>query len=185
MNSNYNNLYVGKVKLKDRIYIYEVEYKKIKNMYMKINDEKILISANKKIPINEIEKFILQKEKWILNVIEKQKNREEIKKEKRYTEKEFEEIILENVKYYSSLMKVFPNKISLKKTRPEHLNGNDDSELISVQQDNSTSMMSDGNNVDMDLEKVNQAANSLMYNALITQANSKLSMTKNVINGGN
>ena len=41
MNSNYNNLYVGKVKLKDRIYIYEVEYKKIKNMYMKINDEKI------------------------------------------------------------------------------------------------------------------------------------------------
>ena len=117
MNSNYNNLYVGKVKLKDRIYIYEVEYKKIKNMYMKINDEKILISANKKIPINEIEKFILQKEKWILNVIEKQKNREEIKKEKRYTEKEFEEIILENVKYYSSLMKVFPNKISLKKLK--------------------------------------------------------------------
>ena len=117
MNSNYNNLYVGKVKLKDRIYIYEVEYKKIKNMYMKINDEKILISANKKIPINEIEKFILQKEKWILNVIEKQKNREEIKKEKRYTEKEFEEIILENVKYYSSLMKLFPNKISLNKLK--------------------------------------------------------------------
>ena len=46
-------------------------------------------------------------------------------------------------------------------------------------------MRTDGNNVDMDLEKVNQAANSLMYNALITQANSKLNMTKSVILGGN
>jgi len=79
------------------------------------------------------------------------------------------------------------NKISLKKTRVEHLNGSSDSDsaLISVEQDNSTSMRTDGNNVDIDLEKVNQAANSLMYNALITQANSKLSMTKSVINGGN
>lgn len=77
------------------------------------------------------------------------------------------------------------NKISLKKTRSEHLNGNSDSALISVEQDNSTSMRTDGNNVDVDLEKVNQAANSLMYNALITQANSKLSMTRSVINGGN
>lgn len=79
------------------------------------------------------------------------------------------------------------NKISLKKTRSEHLNGSSDSDsaLISVEQDNSTSMRTDGNNVDIDLEKVNQATNSLMYNALITQANSKLSMTKSVINGGN
>lgn len=77
------------------------------------------------------------------------------------------------------------NKISLKKTRSEHLNGSSDSALISVEQDNSTSMRTDGNNVDIDLEKVNQATNSLMYNALITQANSKLSMTKSVINGGN
>ena len=39
--------------------------------------------------------------------------------------------------------------------------------------------------MDLDLEKVDQAANSLMYNALITQANSKLNMTKSVISGGN
>ena len=88
------------------------------------------------------------------------------------------------VKFEENLSKEI-NKISLKKTRPEHLNGNSDLGLISVEQDNSTSMRTDGNNVDMDLEKVNQAANSLMYNALITQANSKLSMTKSVINGGN
>lgn len=55
---------------------------------------------------------------------------------------------------------------------------------ISVKRDKSTSMRMDGNNVDLDLEKVNQAANTLMYNTLITQANSKLNMTKNVISGG-
>lgn len=75
-------------------------------------------------------------------------------------------------------------KFSLKRTKNQHLSGSSDDSLISVKEDNSTSMRSDGNNVDMDLEKVNQAANTLMYNALITQANSKLSMTKSVISGG-
>jgi flagellar basal-body rod protein FlgB len=45
-------------------------------------------------------------------------------------------------------------------------------------------MRADGNNVDLDVEKVNQAANTLMYNALVTQANSKLSASKYVITGG-
>lgn len=76
-------------------------------------------------------------------------------------------------------------KFSLKKTNAKHLNGELENSLISVKEDDSTSMRTDGNNVDMDLEKVNQAANTLMYNALITQANSKLSMTKSVISGGN
>jgi len=77
------------------------------------------------------------------------------------------------------------NKLSLKKTNVEHLNGKHNNSLISIEQDKSTSMRQDGNNVDLDLEKVNQAANTMMYNALITQANSKLSMTKSVISGGN
>ena len=77
------------------------------------------------------------------------------------------------------------NKLSLKKTNIEHISGKNDKSLISIEQDNSTSMRQDGNNVDLDLEKVNQAANTMMYNALITQANSKLSMTKSVISGGN
>ncbi|MDU2156106.1 MAG: flagellar basal body rod protein FlgB, partial [Clostridium sp.] len=75
-------------------------------------------------------------------------------------------------------------EFSLKRTKKEHLNGKLNNSLISVKQDKSTSMRTDGNNVDMDLEKVNQASNTLMYNALITQANSKLNMTKSVISGG-
>lgn len=77
------------------------------------------------------------------------------------------------------------SKFTLKKTNSNHLNGNLDNSIISVEEDKSTSMRTDGNNVDIDLEKVNQASNTLMYNALITQANSKLSMTKSVISGGN
>lgn len=77
------------------------------------------------------------------------------------------------------------DKFSLKKTNDKHLNGTLSDSLADIKVDNSTSMRTDGNNVDLDLEKVDQAANSLMYNALITQANSKLNMTKSVISGGN
>ena len=76
-------------------------------------------------------------------------------------------------------------KISLNKTSDKHIDGSSDNSLIQVKKDNSTSMRTDGNNVDLDLEKVNQASNTLMYNALITQANSRISMTKSVISGGN
>ncbi|GKX65483.1 flagellar basal body rod protein FlgB [Inconstantimicrobium mannanitabidum] len=54
---------------------------------------------------------------------------------------------------------------------------------ITVQKDNSTSMRSDGNNVDLDVEKVNQAANTMMYNALVTEANNRLNITKSIIAG--
>lgn len=74
--------------------------------------------------------------------------------------------------------------INLKKTSVKHI-GEDGSEgSVKITRDESTSMRSDGNNVDLDIEKVNQAANTLMYNSLITQANSKLSTSKYVITGG-
>lgn len=44
-------------------------------------------------------------------------------------------------------------------------------------------MTEDGNNVDMDTEIVNQAANTLMYSALVNQMNSRLSMERYVISG--
>lgn len=55
---------------------------------------------------------------------------------------------------------------------------------VKVEKDISSSMRADGNNVDLDMEKANQAANTLLYNALTTQANNKLNMTKYVITGG-
>jgi len=55
---------------------------------------------------------------------------------------------------------------------------------ITVNRDESTSARQDGNNVDIDLEMTNQAANTLMYAALVSQVNSKISLTSYVIGGG-
>lgn len=53
-----------------------------------------------------------------------------------------------------------------------------------VVQDNSTSMREDGNNVDMDMEMANMAANDILYNTLITQLNTKYDILRLAINGG-
>ena len=74
--------------------------------------------------------------------------------------------------------------VDIKQTRSKHMSINDSQGTISIVKDESSSMREDGNNVDLDLEKVNQAANTLMYNALITQANNKLNQSNYVISGG-
>lgn len=75
--------------------------------------------------------------------------------------------------------------LNLKVTKEKHIkDGQDYGENISVVRDESTSMRLDGNNVDIDIEKTNQAANTLKYNALIQRANGILSTRKYVISGG-
>lgn len=54
---------------------------------------------------------------------------------------------------------------------------------ISIVEDNSSEIRSDGNNVDLEVEKINQAANSLQYNAMVTLINAKLSLANSVIRG--
>ena len=54
---------------------------------------------------------------------------------------------------------------------------------ITLEESKASSMRTDGNNVDLEIEKVNQASNSLQYNALVTVMNAKLSLAKSVING--
>ena len=74
------------------------------------------------------------------------------------------------------------SNFELKRTNSAHFaSSNSESNNISIEQDNSTSMRSDGNNVDLDIEKVNQAANTLKYNALITDINSKFNNLKMVM----
>lgn len=54
---------------------------------------------------------------------------------------------------------------------------------IEMKEDKSTSMRTDGNNVDLESEKVNQAANSLMYNGLVNITNTKLAIARIAITG--
>lgn len=65
----------------------------------------------------------------------------------------------------------------------ETLNNVNKTGKIEVKTDTSRAVRTDGNNVDLESEKVNQAANTLMYNGLISLTNSKLSMAKSVITG--
>lgn len=87
-----------------------------------------------------------------------------------------------NVLFEENLKKDNSSELELKRTNHKHLSSSNSSEdNISIEQDKSTSMRNDGNNVDLDIEKVNQAANTLKYNALITDINNKFNNLKTVM----
>ena len=91
--------------------------------------------------------------------------------------KKFNVVFEENLKKENN-----SSELELKRTNSAHFaSSNSENDNISIEQDNSTSMRSDGNNVDLDIEKVNQAANTLKYNALITNINNKFNNLKTVI----
>lgn len=89
-----------------------------------------------------------------------------------------------NVVFEDNLNGTNNQKLSMKKTNEKHIDTNTSDGNITVEKDNSTSMRNDGNNVDLDIEKANQAANTMKYYALTQQASNKISMTKYVISGG-
>ncbi|RMD04302.1 flagellar basal body rod protein FlgB [Clostridium autoethanogenum] len=75
------------------------------------------------------------------------------------------------------------DNLELKTDSKKHMKLGNDYGAINTNTDDSTSMRSDGNNVDIEVETVNQAANELMQDALITLENNRLSMRKTVISG--
>jgi len=76
------------------------------------------------------------------------------------------------------------NNINMKKDSPKDLDDGNSYGEISVKEDDSSSMKSDGNNVDINAEMSNQAENTLMYEALTNQASNRIAMEKLVITGG-
>ncbi|SKA72699.1 flagellar basal-body rod protein FlgB [Clostridium sp. USBA 49] len=88
-----------------------------------------------------------------------------------------------NVSFEESLKNSVDN-LNLKTTDKKHINDGKSLGNIKIEQDTSRSMREDGNNVDIDNEMTNQAANSLMYNALISQVNSRIALERYVINEG-
>lgn len=84
----------------------------------------------------------------------------------------FEETLTQNEK-----------ELNLKISNERHFNDSASLGEITVKEDKTSSMRDDGNNVNLDLEKVNQAANTLMYNAMIAQLNNRISQKRTVISG--
>lgn len=75
-------------------------------------------------------------------------------------------------------------KLELNTTNERHISNKAEYGKVEVKRDESTSMRRDGNNVDIDNEMTNLAANTLKYNALITELNSRMSLKKYIISGG-
>lgn len=88
-----------------------------------------------------------------------------------------------NVSFEENLKKSI-DEVGLKTTDSRHIEEGSSFGDIKMEQDTSRSMREDGNNVDIDNEMANQAANSLMYNALISQVNSRLALERYIISEG-
>ena len=76
------------------------------------------------------------------------------------------------------------SKLELKTTNEKHISDKVEYGAIEVKRDEATSMRKDGNNVDIDNEMTNLAANTLKYNALITELNSRMSLKRYIVSGG-
>ena len=90
-------------------------------------------------------------------------------------------------KYYVTFEESLRDQVdtlNLKTSNDKHISATSSNGEVKLEQDTTSSMNSDGNNVDIDIEMANQAANNMMYNALITQVNSRLSLERYIVNGG-
>lgn len=81
--------------LGDRTIKYDLQYKKVKNINLRIKpDGSINVSANKKVPQKVIDDFIISKVDFILRALEKYKNMPVKEQKQYYTEDELKELIL-------------------------------------------------------------------------------------------
>lgn len=87
---------------------------------------------------------------------------------------------------YVNFDEALQNEVSkdlMRKTNSKHLGIS--STDMEVKRDKASSMREDGNNVDIESEMTSAASNSLMYDALVKEANSRFNMRSSVIKGGN
>ncbi len=103
---------IKSIYLKNQKIEYILIRKKIKNIYLNIKDNKLLVKANKRVPIYYIETLLKTKKNWIIKKLNENTVKQE--REKLYTDKEFENIIIEYIKKYSKLLNVNFNKVRIK-----------------------------------------------------------------------
>lgn len=85
---------------------------------------------------------------------------------------------------FEDSLKENQDKLALETTDEKHIKNSVEYGEMEIKKDESTSMRKDGNNVDVENEMANLAANTLKYNALITELNSRISLKRYIISGG-
>jgi flagellar basal-body rod protein FlgB len=89
-----------------------------------------------------------------------------------------------NTKGFKRSEVVFEEKLNAEINKQNLSGKNLESVDAEVVTDNSTSFRTDGNNVDIDREMANMAANNILYNTLVTQVNTKIGIMRYVISEG-
>lgn len=89
-----------------------------------------------------------------------------------------------NTKGYKRSEVVFEEKLKQEMGRLQNDPDYVDSIEPEVVTDNSTSFNMDGNNIDLDVEMANMAANDILYNTLVAQLNNRISVMRYVISEG-
>lgn len=87
---------IKEIKLNDTIIEYELQYKDVKNINLRITPAgTISVSANKRVSVKDIEEFMFTKANVIISALEKYKNYREIEKKQYYTEDDIKNLIIE------------------------------------------------------------------------------------------
>ena len=110
---------IREIIFKDNIIQYNLQYKNVKNINMRIKpDGSIKVSANKRVPLTVIDDFALSKADSIIQALEKYKNMPVTEQIQYYTEDDVKKLILELCKkfypYYRKLGIDYP-EIKFKK----------------------------------------------------------------------
>ena len=98
---------------------YELQYKKVKNINLRITPKgTISVSANRRVPLKDIEDFMISKASVIISALEKYETRRQSGRKQYYTEDDVKKLILELCKkfypYYRKLGIDYP-EIKFKK----------------------------------------------------------------------
>lgn len=92
---------------------YKLEQKNIKNLYIRIKDNTVIVTAPKKMKQKTIDEIVQKKSKWISNKLKEEKEQLEDK----YNKEEFIEIIKENVNDLTKQTGLYPNKVRIREIK--------------------------------------------------------------------
>lgn len=89
-----------------------------------------------------------------------------------------------DVSFQSALEGAINPQLPLKTTKSKHINIATSTTEPLIIQDQETSLRSDGNNVDIDIELASMAENNLYFNSLVNFLSSQLSLLRQAISEG-
>ena len=109
---------INNIQIKEKLIDVEIRKSSIKNLYLQIENGKLIIKAPLKMKDDEIEKIINKKSDWIYKNIEKsiqrEKNNSNYEKISENKIIKLSHMVSEYVNKYSVILNVNPNKVTIK-----------------------------------------------------------------------